>query len=73
MTQQVQQPDPKTPITLVLPLNAVEGVIAALMKLPYEQSAQLIEEVRNQAIRALQPPADPAPTPSVPETGGTPE
>ena len=67
MTQQNQQPDPKTPITLTMPLAAVEVIMAALGKLPYEQSYQVIEDIRNQAIRSLQP----APAPEAPQAPTT--
>jgi hypothetical protein len=67
MTTQQNQPDPKTPITLTLPLAAVEIVMASLGKMPYEQTYQVIDDIRNQAVRALQP----APAPEAPQAPAT--
>jgi hypothetical protein len=40
----------KTPINLTLPLGAVNMVMAALGKAPYEQVAELVQSIREQAI-----------------------
>lgn len=39
-----------TPIALTLPLGAVNMVLAALAKAPYEQVADLVQSIREQAI-----------------------
>ena len=39
-----------TPISLTLPLGAVNMVLAALAKAPYEQVAALVQSIREQAI-----------------------
>jgi hypothetical protein len=39
-----------TPIALTLPLGAVNIVLAALAKAPYEQVAELVQSIREQAI-----------------------
>lgn len=39
-----------TPIALTLPLGAVNIVLAALAKAPYEQVADLVQSIREQAI-----------------------
>ena len=39
-----------TPITLTLPLGGVNMVLAALAKAPYEQVADLVQAIREQAI-----------------------
>ena len=39
-----------TPIALTLPLGAVNIVLAALAKAPYEQVADLVQAIREQAI-----------------------
>jgi hypothetical protein len=39
-----------TPITLTLPLGGVNLVLAALAKAPYEQVADLVQAIREQAI-----------------------
>jgi hypothetical protein len=39
-----------TPIKLTLPLGAVNIVLAALAKAPYEQVAELVQSIREQAI-----------------------
>lgn len=39
-----------TPIALTLPLGAVNVVMAALGKAPYEQVAELVQSIREQAI-----------------------
>jgi len=39
-----------TPISLTLPLGAVNMVLAALAKAPYEQVADLVQSIREQAI-----------------------
>ena len=39
-----------TPISLTLPLGAVNLVLAALAKAPYEQVADLVQSIREQAI-----------------------
>lgn len=40
-------------ITLVLTLEQVNGILAILGKAPYEASAELINEIRNQGIPQL--------------------
>jgi len=40
----------KTPISLTLPLGAVNMVLATLAKAPYEQVADLVQSIREQAI-----------------------
>lgn len=45
--------DANTPVPLTLPLGAVNVVLTALAKLPYEASAQIIESVRAQAQEAI--------------------
>ena len=40
----------KTPINLTLPLGAVNVIMAALGKAPYEQVADLVQAIREQAI-----------------------
>jgi len=39
-----------TPVNLTLPLGAVNMVLAALAKAPYEQVADLVQSIREQAI-----------------------
>ena len=39
-----------TPIKLELPLGAVNFVLAALAKAPYEQVADLVQAIREQAM-----------------------
>ena len=39
-----------TPIALTLPLGGVNMVLAALAKAPYEQVADLVQAIREQAI-----------------------
>lgn len=46
-------------ITLTLPVDAVNAILAALSKAPYEAVADLIATVRHQALSQLQP-AQPA-------------
>lgn len=57
MTDQTQnQIDPQTPVTLNLDVGAVNGIIVALAKLPYEQSVGLIDAIRAQAVAQIQKP-----------------
>jgi len=59
MSEQVQtqpQIDPQTPVTLNLTVDTVNGIIMALAKLPYEQSAGLIDNIRAQAVAQIQKP-----------------
>jgi len=42
-----------TPIKLELPLGAVNFVLAALAKAPYEQVADLVQAIREQATPQL--------------------
>ncbi len=46
-------------IELSLTLNEVNACLVALSKLPYEQSAGVIDKIRDQTIRQVQPPAEP--------------
>jgi hypothetical protein len=46
-----------TPIELKLPLGAVNIVLAALAKAPYEQVADLVQTIREQAIPQVPKPA----------------
>ena len=39
-----------TPIALTLPLGAVNLILASLVKAPYEQVAELVQSIREQAI-----------------------
>jgi hypothetical protein len=52
-----------TPVKLELPLGAVNLILAALAKAPYEQVADLVQAIREQAI-----PQVPMPTEAQPET-----
>ena len=52
-----------TQIELKLPLGAVNMVLAALAKAPYEQVADLVQAIKEQAIPQIptpQPQAEPA-------------
>jgi hypothetical protein len=51
-----------TPVKLELPLGAVNMILAALAKAPYEQVADLVQAIREQAI-----PQIPVPTEAKPE------
>ena len=42
-----------TPIKLELPLGAVNFILAALAKAPYEQVADLVQGIREQAMPQL--------------------
>lgn len=55
-TQTAPQIDPQTPVTLTLDVGAVNGIIIALAKLPYEQTAGLIDAIRAQAVAQIQKP-----------------
>lgn len=62
---------PQLPVQLFLTLEEVRGVLGLLQKLPYEQSAQLIDKIRFQAAHSIktagnQAPAAPA-TPTAPK------
>jgi hypothetical protein len=46
-----------TPIKLELPLGAVNMVLAFLAKAPYEQVADLVQAIREQAIPQVPMPA----------------
>lgn len=46
-----------TSINLTLPLGAVNMVLAALAKAPYEQVADLVQSIREQAIPQIPMPA----------------
>jgi hypothetical protein len=54
--------DLKTPIALTLTLGSLNIVMAALGKAPYEQVADLVQSIREQAIPQIQKPQD-APAP----------
>jgi len=45
--------DPNTPVTLTIPVGAVNLILQSLAKAPYEQAAPLIDELRTQATIAL--------------------
>ena len=47
----------KTQIELKLPLAAVNVVLAALAKAPYEQVADLVQAIKEQAIPQIPTPA----------------
>lgn len=51
-------------ITLNLPLPAVNTIMAALGKLPFEQVFDLVMAIRGQATPQLQPAAESAPAPT---------
>ena len=40
-------------VTLVMTVNEVNGILGALAKLPYEQSAAVIDKIRGQAVPQL--------------------
>ena len=46
-----------TPVELKLPLGAVNMVLAALAKAPYEQVADLVQSIREQTIPQIPMPA----------------
>lgn len=46
-----------TPVKLELPLGAVNMVLAALAKAPYEQVADLVQVIKEQAIPQIPTPA----------------
>ena len=52
-----QTVDPQTPIVLSLNLSMVQGVLTSLGKLPYDQSAGLIDIIRKQTVAQLEQPA----------------
>ena len=45
--------DPNTPVTLTIPVGAINLILQSLAKAPYEQAAPLIDELRTQATIAL--------------------
>ena len=57
-----------TPIELKLPLGAVNMVLAALAKAPYEQVADLVQAIKEQAIPQVPVPAQAEAAPQAPET-----
>ncbi len=52
----VAQAPKQQSVTLVLSITEAELVVKALGKLPYEESAQAIQNIVTQAQRQLQPP-----------------
>ena len=70
--------DPNTPVALTLPVGAINIIMQALTKVPYEQAAPLIDELRTQATIALakanaaqtNAPAEPAAPAAPPEPTG---
>jgi hypothetical protein len=50
-----------TPVKLELPLGAVNMILAALAKAPYEQVADLVQAIREQAIPQVPMPKEAAP------------
>lgn len=46
-----------TPIELKLPLGSINVVLAALAKAPYEQVAELVQSIKEQAIPQIPVPA----------------
>ena len=57
-----------TQIKLELPLGAVNMVLAALAKAPYEQVADLVQAIKEQAIPQVPVPAQAEAAPQAPET-----
>lgn len=51
---ETQQKEKPVVLSIKMVVPGVELVLAALSKLPYEQSAGLIEEIRGQALYQLQ-------------------
>jgi len=47
----------KTQIELKLPLGAVNVILASLAKAPYEQVADLVQDIKEQAIPQIPVPA----------------
>lgn len=47
-------------VNIEVNVNEVNVILTALAKLPFEQVADLISKVRNQAISQLPPPTPPA-------------
>lgn len=63
MTQQ-----PQAQLTLTLPVQAVDLILAGLSKLPLEQSMDIFLAVRQQAMNQLNPaPAPEADAPAAPD------
>lgn len=56
-----------TQIELKLPLGAVNMVLAALAKAPYEQVADLVQAIKEQAIPQVPVPAPQTETPAAAE------
>lgn len=56
-----------TQIELKLPLGAVNMVLAALAKAPYEQVADLVQAIKEQAIPQVPVPAPQAEAPAAAE------
>lgn len=56
-----------TPIKLELPLGAVNMVLAALAKAPYEQVADLVQAIKEQAIPQVPVPTRSAEEVQIPE------
>ena len=52
------QQNPKT-VTITLTVEQVDVVLSGLGKLPYDQSAAVIQTIYSQANRQLYPPAQP--------------
>ena len=56
-----------TPIELKLPLGAVNVILAALAKAPYEQVADLVQAIKEQAIPQVPVPTRSAEEVQIPE------
>jgi hypothetical protein len=54
----------KTPINLTLSLGAINMILAALGKAPYEQVADLVQVIRDQAVPQISEQAAPAEQPN---------
>lgn len=58
MVVHAQAPPQAKTVTITLSVPEAETVVRALSKLPYEESAGLIQNILVQANKQLQPPAD---------------
>lgn len=57
----MEEKAPEATVNLTLTVTNVNNILAALAKFPFEQVADLIADVRNQAISQLPPAADATP------------
>lgn len=68
----MNQTNQQAQVTLTLPVNAVEVILAALGKQPFEQVADLFMAIRQQAMSQLNPEQPTAPAnEEQPAAGGT--